>query len=174
MNMIDVFLAQLQSAHDHIARVLRGLNDEQVVYRPSANAHSIGFSIWHALRAWDSYYALIIRTESLYEKENWAQRFGFDMRGKGVGGAGVGTGFTPEDIAEMKLNVDVLKEFLERTWDITRNTLGKTGDDGLMRDVVVSWWNPSTTTIARVLSHIVAHTYVHIGEAEYIRGLLGK
>lgn len=172
MTMIEVFIAQLQNAHDHIAHTLQDLSDEQINYRPSAESHSIGFAIWHALRAWDDYYALITHAESIYARENWAERFGFDTTGKGVNG--IGTGFTTQDVVAIRLRVAVLCDFLERLLAHTRASLSAMNDDVLLHEAIVPWWNPSTVTFARVLSHVVAHTYSHIGEAEYIRGLLNK
>lgn len=172
MKLIDVSIAQLQNAHDHIARTLQGLDDEQLNYRPGIDAHGIGFALWHALRAWDDYYALSTNAQSIYDKENWAQRFGFDTRGKGING--IGTGFTAQDVTEMHLRTETLTAFLESLWTHTRNDLNTLNDDVLLRPAIVPWWNPPTVTFARVLSHIVAHTYEHIGEAKYVRGLLEK
>ncbi len=172
MKMIDVFIAQLQSAHDYMKRVLQGLDAEQLNYRPNDAAHGIGFAIWHALRTWDAYYARITERQSIYEKGNWAERFGFDVHGRGV--SDVGTGFTAQDIAAMQLKIEPLNGFLGSLWAHTRDDLNMLSDQVLLRSVTVPWWNPPTVTFARMLSHIVAHTYLHIGEADYIRGLLKK
>ena len=172
MTMLDVFIAQLQGAHDHIANTLQGLTDEQINYRPSANAHNIGFAIWHTLRTWDAYFARITKMPSVYERENWAVRFGFDAHGRGI--SDVGTGFTAQDIAAMPLTPETLNAFLESLWTHTRDDLKMMNDDVLLREAIVPWWNPPTIPFARVMSHIIAHTYLHIGEADYVRGLLGK
>lgn len=172
MQVIDIFIAQLQNAHDHFAKTLDGLNADQLKYHPSPNAHGIGFAVWHALRAWDDYYALITQTESVYAKENWAEKLGFDSRGRGIND--IGTGFNVQDVADMNLQTETLSAFLESLWMHTRDDLKTMNDDVLLRPVTVPWWNPSAVTFGRVLSHIIAHTYVHIGEAEYLRGLLGK
>lgn len=172
MQVIDIYIAQLQNAHDHFVKTLDGLNAEQLKYRPSSNMHGIGFAVWHALRAWDDYYALITQTQSVYEQENWQEKFGFDSRGKGLND--IGTGFSVEYIQGLNWQAETLNAFLESLWTHTRDDLKTMNDDVLLRFATVPWWNPSAVTFARVLSHIIAHTYVHIGEAEYVRGLLGE
>jgi hypothetical protein len=174
MKVLDIYSAQLQNAHDHIAQVLQGLNSEQLNYRPNDYQHGIGFAAWHALRTWDGYYSLITRSAPVYESGNWLERFGFDTRGKGAGGAGTGTGFTAQDVAAMNLSIEPLRDFLETVTSGTLQSLARINDDVLFDDAVVPWWNPPTTTFGRVLTHIVAHTFMHIGEAEYVRGLIGK
>ena len=172
MPIVDVYSIQLRNAHDHILNVLNGLNVEQLNYRPNDNQHSVGFAIWHALRAWDDYYALITRALSVYDSDGWVQRFGFDPRGQGING--IGTGMTPDQVAALTMSVGPLCDFCEMLTTRTRASLVNTNDEVLLTQAVVPWWNPPTVTFARVLMHIVAHTYSHIGEAEYVRGLLGK
>jgi hypothetical protein len=37
--------------------------------------------------------------------------------------------------------------------------------------MVVPWWPPSPA-VARVHIHILAHSHMHLGEAQYVRSLL--
>src|SRR5574341_583002 len=105
MKANELLLTQFQRVCDEFAQAAKDLDTKQMNWQPMPGVNTIGFLLWHVLRTWDSYYAHIHRVVELYDQDHWAQRFGFDTKGKGVVGKdkeGMGTGFTAEDVAVVK------------------------------------------------------------------------
>jgi uncharacterized damage-inducible protein DinB len=146
---------------------------DQLQWRPAQTANTIGFILWHILRTWDGYLALILEKGEIYEEGEWQERFGFDTRGRGVEGSGMGTGFKPEDVAVVTPEVEVLNEYLKVLLKETISYLKNNDEASLGREMTVPWWG-FPTPVARVFSHIIGHSYFHLGEAQYIRGLMGE
>jgi len=170
----ELFIVQIQKVCAHIERLVQDLTPEQMSWRPGAVSNSIGFSVWHAVRTWDAYLAIVTGEPTLHEKENWSQRFGFETAGKGLFGTGIGTGFTPEEVASIQLPIATMLEYLTALSTRTENYLNAASDETLAGIVNVAWWNPPGVPRALVLGHLITHAYLHIGEAQCVRGLMGK
>jgi uncharacterized damage-inducible protein DinB len=171
MNASELLLAQFQTLHDRFASTANGLSDDLISWRPTTDANSIGFLLWHVLRTWDVYLCFVDGAEELYEQENWPQRFGFDARGRGIAGGGMGTGFTADDVALVKAQPAPLIDYLEALLTRTTRPLRTASDESLAHHVEIPWWPQGPATIADVLSHIITHSYIHLGEVYYARGL---
>jgi hypothetical protein len=172
MNAADVLRMQFQRLHDQFARAVNEVSVKEMDWRLKPDANSIGFLLWHSLRIWDAYLCFVDGKEELYEKGNWPERFGFDTTGRGIGG--IGTGFTADDVAVVKARPGPLTDFLEALQERANRSLGTATDDSLSRSVQIPWWPQGPSTVAAVLTHIQAHTYIHLGEAYCVQGLGAK
>lgn len=173
MNASALLLVQFQNVYDQFLATPKDTRPEQMVWQPALNSNNITFLLWHVLRIWDSYLCLIDGRPELYEEGNWPRRLGFEAKGKGAGGNGVGTGFTADDVTEVKAPPDELNEYLEALWERTKYYLSTASDENLESELKVPWW-PRPATIARIFAHIIAHSYMHIGEAQYVKGLVSR
>ncbi len=173
MDTKELLALQFQSVRNQVTAAFKDLDAAQLNWSPRPDANTIGFLIWHALRTWDGYQSMLAGTTDLYESEDWPQRFGFDVQGRGVEGSGTGTGFTPEDVALVKPAPETLDQYLEALFNFTQRYLAIATDESLGQSFQVPWW-PGPVPQARVLSHILIHTLMHAGEAQYVRGLLPK
>ncbi|MBI1801628.1 MAG: DinB family protein [Chloroflexi bacterium] len=172
MSITTLLHRLLKGLHDEMADTLKDLTAEQVNWRPAPKANSIGFTLWHALRVWDWDHFRMRAGDELYEMEGWPARFGFETKGKGLWGAGFGTDFTAEDVAAMPMPPEVLSAYLEALWARTETYLDSAGDETLAVEAPHPRRPGVMLTAAMVLSHTVAHTFMHIGEAQYVKGLL--
>jgi hypothetical protein len=171
MNANSLLITQYEILQRQFHLTLKDLTLEQIHWQPAADANSIGFLLWHTLRAWDSYFSLIENKAELYKHGGWPERFGFDTRGRGVEGSDMGTGFTAEDVRIVRPRPEALLEYLEALFQATMRHLKSASAESLSQTMVVPWW-PAPPTVARVHTHILAHSYMHLGEAQYVRGLL--
>jgi uncharacterized damage-inducible protein DinB len=171
MNSAALLKTQFETIERQFKLVLKDLSLEQLHWQPIPAANSIAFLLWHLLYTWDEYMSLIENREVLYEKEGWPQRFGFETKGLGVAGSGMGTGFTPEDVAIVRPRPEPLLDYLQVLTKEIKSYLKKATDESLSREATVPWWRPKTTTAGRVLAHIIAHSNFHLGETQYVRGL---
>ncbi len=171
MNASELLQLQYQTMKRHFLNTLKDLNSDQLIWRPEPTANSISFLLWHVLRAWDLYWSILFNCQQLYEKENWPQKFGFDFSGRGFDDGGMGTGFTSEDVAMVVARQDTLMAYFDALLDQLQAYLKAATDEDLDQEFIVEWW-PTPSTVAGVLSHVMSHGMEHIGQAQYVRGLL--
>jgi uncharacterized damage-inducible protein DinB len=171
MDTATLLQIQFGTLERQFKQVLKDLSLEQLRWQPVPQANSIGFLLWHLLYTWDDYMGLIVKRDTLYEQEGWPERFGFDTRGLGVEGSGMGTGFTPEEVAIVRPGPEPLLDYLRSLLDEMSGYLQSANNESLGAKVSVPWWRPKGHPAARVLSHIIAHSYFHLGEAQFSRGL---
>jgi uncharacterized damage-inducible protein DinB len=170
MNGSDLLITEFEIIQRQLPATLEGLSSDQLHWRPARGANSIGFLLWHVLRTWDGYLAIIRNTEEIYARDAWAEKFGFDTSGRGIEGSGMGTGFTPDDVDFVLAQTEPLLGYLQSLLEETLDDLRSATADDLSREVLIPWW-PSPAAAARVYVHIIAHSYFHLGEAQYIRGM---
>ncbi len=171
MNPADIYSDLFQRVQRHFGISLKDLSTEDLAWCPVAEANSVGFLLWHLLRTWDGYLCLVDGKGETYEAENWAEKFGFDTSGRGVEGTGMGTGFNGEDVALVRPGAEQLNGFLESLLGRTRSYISTASPEDFDREVVVPW-GPTSSTAGGILSHIVMHSLMHIGEAQYARGVV--
>ena len=172
MNAAQLLQHQLQGLHDEIVtHTLKGLTSKQANWQPNPKANNLAFCLWHALRVWDWDHFRMGGGAELYEADGWPQRFGFETKGKGWKGLGFGTDFTIEDIAGMPMQPDVLAAYADALRARTQQYLATVSDSELAHEFEHQWRPGVMLTPAQVLSHTIAHTYLHVGEAQYVKGL---
>src|SRR4051812_6149161 len=71
----QVIVALLENVARQIKRATDGATDEQLYYRPSADANNIAWLAWHLSR-WQDYMSASISGDfQVWVSEGWAQRF---------------------------------------------------------------------------------------------------
>jgi hypothetical protein len=171
MNNAALLRYQFQNLHGEIARTLKDLTVEQTNWQPTSKANHLGFVLWHALRVWDWDHWRMGGGEELYEKD-WAAPFGFETKGKGWLGFGFGTDFTIDDVVGMKFQPTMLVAYADALWARTQQYLETATDELLAQDVEQAWRRPGAMAKPlHILSHTLWHTNMHIGEAQYLKGL---
>ncbi len=170
MNAAEVLQLQYQMVNQQFVLALQELSAGQLAWRPDPNTNSIGFSLWHVLRTWDAYFATMNGRADMYD-EQWVKRFGFDVRGRGIGGSGMGTGFTPDDVALVRPQPEALSAYLDALSAQMQAFLQAANDEALGRAVTIPWW-PQPVSVARVCAHVIMHSLLHTGEARYLKGKL--
>jgi uncharacterized damage-inducible protein DinB len=171
MNTSELLLLQYHTLQRHFNFTSQDLNDGQMNWKPSSDANSISFLLWHVLRTWDTYYSMLVSCPELYEAGHWPEKFGFDVSGRGIEGITIGTGFTSEDVTVVKAKPEVLAAYFDALFEVLSGYLESATEQDLGQEFIVPWW-PNPSTVAGVLTHILTHGMEHIGQAQYVRGLL--
>jgi len=156
----------LQDALDRVAEsvpgVLEGLSAEQVAYRPTPSANSIGWLVWHLTRVLDGHIAELDGEPELWE--TWAERFGLDLPPSSTG-----YGHTSDDVAKVYVDPPgLLAEYYAAAHSRARSFLAAVDDFSVIVD---ERWDPPVTMGVRLVS-IVDDLARHVGQAEYLRGLV--
>ena len=146
-------------------RVVHGIPDEALAWRPDPEVNTIAWLVWHVARIQDDHVAGVADVEQVWTRDRWARRFGLDE-----GTMDTGYGHNPEQVAAIQPgSATVLIDHLTSVTDQTLAFLDGLSADDLDR-VVDRSWDPPVTLGVR-LDSIVADNWQHVGQAALLRGM---
>ena len=64
---------------EHVDDLTDGLTDEVAYYRPTPNANTIAWLLWHSARAQDAQLSEIAGTDQVWFRDGWVDRFDLDL-----------------------------------------------------------------------------------------------
>ena len=147
--------------------VLDGLTHDQLAERPTPDANSIAWLVWHLARVQDDHVAEVAGIEQVWTAQGYAGRFGlpFDLDD-------IGYGHSSEQVGQVRADADLLASYLSAVHAQSVGYL-ETLQDGDLDRVVDERWDPPVTLGVRLVS-VVNDDTQHVGQAGYVRGLLGR
>lgn len=161
--LIDAAERSREGCHE----VLRGLTPEQVNVRPAKRANSIAWLVWHTAREHDVQIAPLCGTPQVWTSQGWAERFALDLPVESMG-----YGHSASDAGKVVVDdPDLLGAYLDAALDATVAHL-RTLTEADLVEVVDTRWDPPVTRAVRLVS-IIDDAARHVGQAAYVRGLLG-
>jgi uncharacterized damage-inducible protein DinB len=165
MTPAAVLIEALHRVADGVPEAVDGLSEDDLAWRPAADANPIGWLVWHLLRVQDDHVAGVAGVEQVWTAQGFVSRFGlpFDARATGYGQ-------TSEEVGRVRVAADLLVEYAEAVHRQSRDYLSGLSEDDLDR-VVDKRWDPPVTLGVRLVSVINDDTQ-HLGQAAYLRGLL--
>ena len=150
-----------------VREVLDGLPPDALVARPGPKANTIAWLIWHLTRVQDHHISDILKTDQLWVGGDWAERVGLDPDPDNTG-----YGHSEDDVAAIKpRDPSILEAYLESVQARTVAMLEHLSPEDFDR-IVDRRWDPHVTMGVRLVS-IADDSLQHVGQAAYIRGLLG-
>ncbi|MCV7285179.1 mycothiol transferase [Mycolicibacterium wolinskyi] len=152
---------------EHVDDLTEGLTEEVSSYRPTPQANSIAWLIWHSARCQDLQLCDIAGVEQVWTRDGWVDRFGLDLPRNDIG-----YGHRPDDVAKVQAPADLLAGYYRAVHKVTLEYIATVTADELAR-VVDTNWDPPVTASARLVS-IVDDCAQHLGQAAYLRGIIGK
>ena len=162
--LTDAFERILQTA----TAAVDGLSDEQLAARPTPDANSIAWLVWHLARVQDDHVADVAGTEQVWTAQDFVTRFDlpFDT-------AAMGYGMSSEEVGHVRA---------ERR-AAGRVCAGRARRDGRLRRQPhrrrtssassTTRWDPPVTLGVRLVS-VVSDDLQHAGQAAYVRGLVSE
>ena len=150
--------------HESVEAVLDGLTDEQLQHRPGPQANPIGWLVWHLARVQDDHVADVAGGEQVYSGfvDHFALPYDEDA---------IGYGQSSDDVAAFAAPAALLGEYAAAVHERTLAYLATLSGEDLDR-VVDDSWDPPVTLGARLVS-VVNDDTQHVGQAAYVKGLLG-
>lgn len=144
-----------------------GVDADQLCQSPAPGTNSIGWLVWHLTRVQDHHVAELLETDQVWVTGVWAARFGLEPDPSNIG-----YGHTAADIATVRPDgPDVLVEYLDAVQGRTETMIAGLAPADLDR-IVDRRWDPPVTMGVRLVS-IADDSLQHLGQAAYLRGLLG-
>lgn len=149
---------------EHVDALTDGLTDAVATYRPTREANSIAWLIWHSARVQDIQVADIAGVEQVWTRDGWVDRFGLELpRGDS------GYGHDAAAVAKVRAPAELLAGYYRAVHALTLDYVGGITAAGLAR-VVDRNWDPPVTASVRLVS-IIDDCAQHLGQAAYLRGI---
>ena len=151
---------------EHVDDLTDGLTDALAYYRPTPEANTIAWLIWHSARIQDAQLCDIAGIEQVWFRDGWVDRFALDLPRDSHG-----YGHTPEEVAKVRASARLLSGYYHAVHKASLEYLASISPDELAR-IVDERWTPPVTASARLASTI-DDAAQHLGQAAYIRGIAG-
>ncbi len=166
---VSALLLELYGRIPPLARsAVDGLDATALAVRPAVGANSIGWLVWHLARVQDHHVAELLDAGQLWAGGDWARRCGLEPDP-----ADTGYGHSAEQVGSvLPEGPEVLLEYLDAVDLRTRTMLATLVPEDLDR-VVDRRWDPPVTLGVRLVS-VADDSLQHLGQAAYVRGLLGR
>jgi uncharacterized damage-inducible protein DinB len=167
MQSRDLLLYAYEQINGTLRRALEGLTAEQLTARVGQGSNTIAWLAWHLVRVQDSHIAEVAGTEQVWTQDGWYDRFGLPLDASATG-----YGFSADEVAAVQISSpDLLLGYSDAVSERSATFLRGLSDDDLDR-VVDRKWDPPVTLGVRLVS-VLSDDLQHIGQAAYVRGLLG-
>lgn len=148
------------------AEVADGLDAETLNARPAPGANSIAWLLWHLSRVQDDHLAELAGLPQAWEE--WRERFGLALDP-----GDTGYGHSEEEVAAVRVDdVALLTGYHADVHALTARYVDRLDADDLDR-VVDRRWDPPVTAAVRLVS-VEGDCLQHLGQAAYVKGLLGR
>ena len=167
MTPADLLTDALGRVLEDVEAVLDGLGEDALAHRPTADANSIAWLVWHLTRVQDDHVADVAGTEQVWTARGYVDRFGLPFPPEEHG-----YGHSSEQVAQVRAPADLLLDYYRATHERTLAYVATVGESDLDR-VVDERWDPPVTLGVRLVS-VVNDCTQHVGQAAYVRGLLGR
>ncbi|GAA4553334.1 mycothiol transferase [Pseudonocardia xishanensis] len=148
-----------------VPAVLDGLADDQLALRIDGSANSVAWLVWHLTRVQDDHVADAFGTEQVWLADGWHERFGLPLE---PADTGYGHGF--DQVAAVRASGTLLAGYHAAVFARTRELLADLTPEQL-DEVIDERWTPPVTRGVRLVS-VFDDDAKHLGQAEFVRGLL--
>lgn len=149
---------------EHVDDLTEDLSDEMSFFRPTPDANSIAWLIWHSARIQDAQLAHIAGIEQVWFSGGWVDRFALDLPRDAHG-----YGHTTEEVGKVRAPRDLLAGYYRAVHRMTLEYVASVTEEELAR-IIDENWNPPVTASVRLVS-IIDDCAQHLGQAAYIRGI---
>ncbi|WP_106298847.1 mycothiol transferase [Knoellia remsis] len=154
--------------HDCVPEALDGLTTEDLLWRPDADANSIAWLVWHLARQQDEQVGQLAGRRSVWTEQGWAQRFNLPYAGDATG-----YGMSPSEVGDFRVeDPALLTEYHEAVHAMTVDYVDTVALDDLA-EVIDENWDPPVTAATRLVS-VIDDAAKHLGQAEYVGGLMER
>jgi hypothetical protein len=167
MTPAELLIDSLERVRENVQAVLDGLSSDDLAHRPTREANPIGWLVWHLTRVQDVHVAEVAGTEQAWTADGFAGRFDlpYDTTAHGYGQSS-------EEVGEFRADAELLAAYYDAVHERTVDYFAGLGPDDLDR-VVDENWDPPVTLGVRLVS-VIDDDAQHVGQAAYVRGLLGR
>lgn len=153
---------------DGVPAVVDGLAADDLLWRPDPESNHLAWLLWHLSRQQDAQVAAVAGRDQAWQSAGFVDRFALpyppDTHGFGMSAEDVG--------AFPSTDPQLFAEYQGAVADLTRDVVeGLTTED--LERVIDDSWDPPVTVSSRLIS-VFDDAAKHLGQAEYVKGLLQR
>lgn len=164
----EILMDAFGRVHDLLPQLLGDLDARALLWRPDADANSMGWLAWHLLRVQDDHMAGVGEIEQVYTRDGFAAMFDLPWDDSAIG-----YGQTSEEVGRFSVEgPDLLIDYANAVHAQTEAVLGALSNEDYAR-IVDRNWNPPVTAAARIVS-VVGDITQHAGQIGYVKGLYAR
>jgi hypothetical protein len=171
---LDLAKHRAKLVHEQILKVVDGLTDDQLAWRPVPRAHSLGWTLWHLARTADAFQASVPDPETktqIWQSEDLANKW--SLAEALMGTNGLGTGVDDDVAASLRPPAKGgLVDYAKKAFGALDAIIDKMDDALWCKDHNSAFFD-GTATVGRSTIAAISHDSRHLGEMEYIKGLMG-
>jgi hypothetical protein len=156
--------------------LVQGLTPQQLAWQPDSHDTSIIFAIWHAYRAEDDLlHGLVMQRPSVFASQGWAERLPVAQ----TGATPFGNGLSRQQIGDLHLDVGALLEDAKAVGESEIAYLESISDEEAAAEVKLPFFTgvyrhvDAMSRIEAIAFFAIGHTSEHLGEVQFVKGLLG-
>jgi hypothetical protein len=168
----QVILGLLERATNQIKLATDGATDAQLYYRPTTNANSIAWLVWHLSRLQDLVTSSISGEAEIWSSDGWAEQFALPPD---LPNDATGWGDSTEQVAAFRVERATLFGYMEAAHRVARERVARLTPEQLGQSIA---WGTSQTPLYgptwRVLVTLLNDSIQHTGQINYIRGLVSE
>lgn len=176
MSVGDAIRKNLEFWHWYPRMLCEGLTADQLHWQPEGHPNHIMYILWHAYRSEDDIiHSLLVGRPGVFRREGWESRLPVEFTGMSP----FGNGLNRQQIAAIRLPLDAVLDYAEAVRaSIQEYADGLTPEQGAEIVKLPFFRNTypmlGEATRAEVLTFFcVGHTAEHLGEVQYVKGLMG-
>ena len=164
---VDLLADSFRAVRSAVDATVEGLTAEQLAFRPSPTSNSITWLIWHLSRVQDDQVARAFGRDQVWSADGWTAHFALPFDSDATG-----YGQSPEEAATVWVESGaLLTEYHDAVSQQTLELMARLSDHDLAR--VVDETQDQSITLGIRLNSIANDDLQHVGQAGYVRGLLG-
>ncbi|MER6529715.1 DUF664 domain-containing protein [Streptomyces sp. NPDC001508] len=168
MHARDILIDGYGRIQEEVHAALDGLGPDELNARPVPDANSVAWLVWHLTRVQDDHVADAFDLDQVWLAQGWEKRFGL-----GLPRHDTGYGHSAAKVAKVRVDTGgLLTGYYDAVHEQTLGLLRELPAKDLER-IVDERWDPPVTLGVRLVS-VLSDDLQHIGQAAYVRGLLGS
>lgn len=156
----------INECFDKLNMALDGLSDDELRWHPTLASNSIDWMVWHMARVEDNLVNVVLQNhDPIWKRDSWGERLS-------IAYTGAGAGMTMDEIREMgQIDVAKVMEYYRSVRHETSGYFEKSmREDDLSR--VIEHTNFRGWTGAGILGRLLCEEAEHLGQIEYLRGMI--
>ena len=164
MELKEYVRIELDGLERGVKRVINGLTQEEVMWRPACGCNSVGLILFHMARSEDSFIQARLKGKpEVWETGKWYKKLN-------VAENEAGAHYTAEQVNAFP--VPKLEDMLSYYNAVRAQTLEYLNSlTAASFDKKITMPHFGELTVAAIFSIIIGHSSQHIGEISYLRGL---
>ena len=166
MHAKDILIDGYNRVQEEVHAAVDGLDPDVLNTRPSPDANSITWLVWHLTRVQDDHLADAFELDQVWLTQDWQKRFDLGLPPRDHG-----YGHTSAQVAKVRVDSpDLLTGYYDAVHEQSLGVLREVAAKDLER-IVDERWDPPVSLGVRLVS-VLADDLEHVGQAAYLRGLI--